>query len=140
MKFRRDGLAIDDIDGARSRQHVNHTKMEKQTMNVLDIEGAKPSPTTRTRRASSQFDSFNYSDVYAPNWSTSRRGDPQNPNYLVFDDNGKSYQIGEIEGNKPRKPIQPPNGVPREPLNVKDIAGAQSSTKNLGVFEQYHKR
>lgn len=72
-------------------------------MSVADILGAKPSPTTRSRRASTKLDTFNYNDVSAPNWQTTRRGDPQNPSYLVFDDNGKTYEIGAIEGSKPRQ-------------------------------------
>lgn len=74
----------------------------------------------------------------APNWSTSRRSDPQNPSYLVFDDNGKTYEIGQIEGTKSREPPKLPNGVART-FEVTDIIGAKANTKGLGVFE-YAKR
>lgn len=91
VKFKRDGLKTDDIEGCKSKIHCDPHQRVKETMSVADIMGAKPSPTTRTRRCSTKFDSFNYSDVTKPDWKTSRRGDPQQPSYLVFDDNGKTY-------------------------------------------------
>lgn len=66
---------------------------------------------------------------------TSRRGDPQNPQYLVFDENGKSYKIGEVEGSKPTPAPSPPKLGAKNTLVVTDIAGTSTNTKGLGVFE-----
>lgn len=54
----------------------------------------------------------------------------------MFDDNGKSIKIGEIEGSKPRPmKIKPWEAGKRDPLATKDILGAQADTKGKGVFE-----
>ena len=110
--------------------------MAKDILNVKDIPGAVPAKTYRTRRATSQFDCFNYSDVSAPDWKTTRRGNPLEPSYLVFDDNGKSVEIGEVEGSKPRPmKFKTWEAGKRNPLETKDILGAQADTKGLGAFE-----
>jgi hypothetical protein len=58
-----------------------------------------------------------------------------NPEYLVFDENMKSYKIGEISGSKPTPAPSPPKIGAKNPLNVTDIAGTTPGTKGLGVFE-----
>ena len=55
------------------------------------------------------------------------------PTYRVFDDEGKTYEIGTIEGSKPRSFV--PTIEARSINNVHDIVGAQPNTKGLGVFE-----
>jgi hypothetical protein len=89
-----------DIEGCSPRRLINNSARMKDVLNVSDIPGAQSSPNTRTRKAS--YSAFDYSDVSAPNWKSTRHGNPLNPTYRVFDDEGKTYEIGEVEGAKPR--------------------------------------
>lgn len=50
----------------------------------------------------------------------------------MFDDNGKTYEIGEIEGSKPR---QVESRFQKKSMITSDILGAQANTKGLGMFE-----
>ncbi len=100
-------MKTDDIAGAKPRSYME-TAFKRDTLNIRDIEGTSAHQRTLIRKNSLGYESFEYKDVTKPNWMTSRRGDPQNPQYLVFDEDGKSYKIGEVEGSKPTPAPSPP--------------------------------
>ena len=66
---------------------------------------------------------------------------PLNPTYTIRDQDNNLFEIGEIKGNKPN--ILPPErrrGDISLALKTKDILGATSDSKGLGVFAESHKR
>lgn len=64
-----------------------------------------------------------------------RCSNPLDPTYTVADEGGKTCEIGTVFGSKPAKmPTAPKQDRVSGSLNTSDIAGAQTSTKGLGVF------
>lgn len=63
-----------------------------------------------------------------------RMTNPLMPTYMHRDENGKPCEIGPIHGSSPSRLPSPPKDKDRSSLNIKDIEGAQSSTKGLGIF------
>jgi len=98
-KFIRDQINNSDIDGAKPtiKPHYN----TRDLLYVNDIDGAKAKgPYTRER---TKYDGFNYDDVTKDFFKTTRQTNPLQPKYSVRDDKGAVIEIGEIEGNSPKK-------------------------------------
>ena len=71
-----------------------------------------------------------------------RCSNPLDPSYTITDENGKVCEIGVVDGSKPAKMPDAPKerkGYAGS-LNTADIAGAQTSTKGLGVFANVKRR
>ena len=103
----------------------------RDVLGVNDIQGAKAKgPYTRPR---TKFDAFNYDDVTKDYFRTTRSVNPLHPTYKVRNEEGKLVEIGEIDGNHPKKlPSRkdPFNGA----YDVRDIFGAAPGSKRLGPF------
>ena len=59
-----------------------------------------------------------------------------------MDENNKATEIGGVDGSKPAKMPDPPKDRSKfgGSLHTSDIAGAQTSTKGLGVFANVTRR
>lgn len=133
--FIRDNIQHDDIEGSKPKkpQHFE----TRTVLDVGDIEGCKPRDRTFTRTA--KFDAINYKDVTHADFKTKRTTNPLSPSYAFRNENGQLEDIGEIIGNKPMTIPERKRGPVSQSLDTKDIDGAQSGTKGLGVFA-YHQR
>ena len=71
-----------------------------------------------------------------------RCSNPLDPTYTVTDENGKATEIGCVDGSKPARMPSPPKDRSSYggSLQTGDIAGAQTSTKGLGVFANVQRR
>ena len=71
-----------------------------------------------------------------------RCSNPLDPTYTVIDEDGKPTTIGQVYGGKPAKLPDPPKdrSAYGGSLQTSDIAGAQTSTKGLGVFANVKRR
>ena len=71
-----------------------------------------------------------------------RCSNPLDPVYGHTDEDGKKMEIGIVEGSKPAKMPEPPKdrSAYGGSLQTTDIAGAQTSTKGLGVFANVTRR
>ena len=56
------------------------------------------------------------------------------PTYTIRDEDGKLCEIGPVSGSQPSRMPSAHKDKNRSSLNTKDIEGAQSSTKGLGIF------
>jgi len=108
-------------------------------MKVEDIHGSKPRHLTNDRKAS-DYSNMHYKDVTHDQFKSSRSCNPLNPTYKVRNEDDKVVHIGTIDGNQPKKMPERNIGPKSYSLQTKDIQGARSSTKDLGVFEVHHKR
>ena len=76
-----------------------------------------------------------------PHFVTKRSVNPLNPIYTIRDEDGKPFEIGAIQGNKPQ--VLPPKrerGEVSLTLKTQDILGATAGSKGLGVFAENYQR
>lgn len=70
-----------------------------------------------------------------------RCSNPLDPSYHIIDETGARVEIGIVDGSKPAKmPDAPKAKAHGGSLQTGDIAGAQTSTKGLGVFANVTRR
>ena len=72
-----------------------------------------------------------------------RCSNPLDPVYTVSDENGKTCDIGLVDGSKPAKMPDAPKEQAKNrcgSLSTNDIDGAKTSTKGLGVFAHAKRR
>jgi len=103
-------------------------------MEIGDIEGTKSRPRVYSRPRNASFSNIDYTDVTKTIAASKRQTNPLMPVYQVTGDDGKLYEIGDVEGSKPARMPSAPKDKERSCLNTKDIDGAQTSTKGLGIF------
>jgi hypothetical protein len=103
-------------------------------MEIGDIEGTKSRPRVYSRPRNASFSNIDYTDVTKTIAASKRQTNPLMPVYQVTGDDGKLYEIGDVEGSKPARMPSAPRDKERSCLNTKDIDGAQTSTKGLGIF------
>ena len=141
-KFIRDAMHIDDIDKTRPKADAMAGRATRDVMKLDDIEGTRAQPRHKPRGNSGGFTTYDYTDVTKIERKSKRCSNPLDPTYRVIDENGKGYDVGRVEGSMPARLPDPPKD--REAyggsLHTGDIAGAQTSTKGLGVFANVQRR
>ena len=141
-KFIRDAMGIDDIDKSRPKADVMAGRKTRDVMKVDDIEGTRAQPRHKPRDNSGGFTTYDYTDVTKIERKSKRCSNPLDPTYTAIDENGKGYDIGKVDGSAPaRMPDAPKDRTAHGgSLQTGDIAGAQTSTKGLGVFANVTRR
>ena len=141
-KFIRDAMGIDDIDKSRPKADVMAGRKTRDVMKVDDIEGTRAQPRHKPRGNSGGFTTYDYTDVTKIERKSKRCSNPLDPTYTAIDENGKGYDIGKVDGSAPaRMPDAPKDRTAHGgSLQTGDIAGAQTSTKGLGVFANVTRR
>jgi hypothetical protein len=137
-KFIRDQMSVDDIPSARPKVDKKSGVAVKNIMQTSDIDGTSSSVRHKARGRSNGYSSIDYQDVTKVVKTSNRCSNPLDPVYTVYDDDGKTMTIGEVDGSKPAKmPDQPTKKTGEYKggcLETGDIAGAQTSTKGKGIF------
>lgn len=135
LRFVRDGMAIDDIEGCRAK--VVRELATRDNYKVDDIPGAKAKAPLQ-RREGHEHDQL-FADVCAKK-KIERLHDPQNPSYKLRDEDGNLVEYGPIPGASPKKPYirktQPGYGM----LDASDIHGNKPGSKTLGNFHSRERR
>ncbi len=141
-KFIRDAMAIDDIDKTRPKVDQMAGRPTRDVMKIDDIQGTRAQQRHRPRQNSAGFTTYDYTDVTKMERKSKRCSNPLEPVYAVMDDNNNRVEIGAVEGSKPAKMPEPPKDRSAfgGSLQTTDIAGAQTSTKGLGVFANVQRR
>ena len=141
-KFIRDAMAIDDIDKSRPKADVMAGRATREVMKIDDIEGTRALPRHRPRQNSNGFTTYDYTDVTKIERKSKRCSNPLDPTYTITDESGQHVEIGAVAGSKPARMPDPPKDRSQYggSLNTGDIAGAQTSTKGLGVFANVQRR
>ena len=135
-------MAIDDIDKSKPRPDAMAGRPTRDTMKIDDIAGTKANMRHKPRQNAGGYTGYDYSDVTKMERKSKRCSNPLDPTYTVSGDDGKAWEIGNVDGSKPAKMPDPPKDRSAfgGSLNTKDIAGAQTSTKGLGVFASVQRR
>ena len=135
-------MAIDDIERSRPKADAMQGRPTRDVMKTDDIQGTKAQMRHRPRQNSGGFTTYDYTDVTKIERKSKRCSNPLDPTYTAVDEAGKSYSIGEVEGSKPARMPDPPKdrSAYGGSLQTGDIAGAQTSTKGLGVFANVTRR
>lgn len=111
-------------------------------MKIDDIAGTKAKPRHQARQRTS-FDAMNYNDVTSNTVRSTRCTNPLDPTYTIGDKEGKTYEVGKVDGASPARMPDPPKESAKNrcgSLATNDIEGAQTSTKGLGVFAHAKRR
>lgn len=87
-KFIRDQMAIDDIEGARSKYDWHNKAKTKEINKIDDIEGTRARHRHSPRKNSAGYTSHDYSDVTKTNFHSKRIPNPLNPTYFIKDEDG----------------------------------------------------
>ena len=107
MKFLRNQMNVDDIEGARPAEKKHTTIKTRNTMDISDIDGAFPKFGHEIKERSEGFgipynyDAMNYRDVTHTNFVSKRHIDPLMPSYVVRDLDNKPTTIGDVDGSHP---------------------------------------
>ena len=129
-------MNIDDIDKTRPKADVMKGRATRDVMRVDDIAGTRAQQRHKPRGNSGGFTTYDYTDVTKIERKSKRCSNPLDPTYGHIDEDGKPMEIGAVAGSKPAKMPEPPKDRSSYggSLQTTDIAGAQTSTKGLGVF------
>ena len=135
-------MQIDDIDKAKPRADTMAGRVTRDVMKVDDIEGTRANQRHKPRQNAGGFTTYDYNDVTKVERKSKRCSNPLDPTYTVVDENGKSCEIGGVDGSKPARMPDPPKdrAAYGGSLATGDISGAQTSTKGLGVFANVTRR
>ena len=135
-------MAIDDIERCRPKADAMQGRPTRDVMKTDDIAGTKAQMRHRPRQNSGGFTTYDYTDVTKIERKSKRCSNPLDPTYTAVDEDGKAYSIGQVEGSKPARMPDPPKDRASYggSLATGDIAGAQTSTKGLGVFANVTRR
>lgn len=106
-------------------------------MKVGDIQGTSPKKSYLRKTS---YDSFNYADITKAKFISQRSVNPLEPSYTIRDDEGNVISTGQIAGSAPKPPLSRKNAESHSSLLVKDIHGAQASTKAIGNFTFYKRK
>ena len=134
-------MNIDDIDKCKPKADTMAGRKTRDVMAIDDIAGTRAIQRHKPR-ATSTFNAIDYTDVTKMERKSKRCSNPLDPTYMHTDDDGKMFEIGAVDGSKPAKMPDVPKdkSMYGGSLNSKDIAGAQTSTKGLGVFANVTRR
>lgn len=101
LKFIRDSIPVDDVEGARHKKFYTRLHNHERTNRIADIPGTSK---VEYHQPSGHFDQLNVVDINKYRiFKTSRVADPLTPQYTVPGEvRGTSINIGPVEGSKPR--------------------------------------
>ena len=141
-KFIRDAMAIDDIDKSKPKADIMAGRATRDVMKIDDIGGTRAQQRHKPRQNAGGYTSYDYNDITKQERKSKRCSNPLDPTYTVMDDDNKAIQIGGVDGSKPARLPDPPKdrSAYGGSLQTTDIAGAQTSTKGLGVFANVTRR
>lgn len=126
-------MSVNDIEKAQPKKDTFAGMKTKNVMKLDDIEGTHARSRIFARPRDSNFSTINYNDVTRSGRNNDRCTNPLMPVYAHRDENNALCEIGPVEGSQPASLPSPPDKN-RVGITTKDIAGAQSDTKGLGVF------
>ena len=125
LKFIRDNINIDDIEGTKPKKLIN--LFLRNSLNIDDIKGS--SPTQRYVRKT-KYDNIDYSDIKKIKQGRNRDVNPLSPIYnWNYSINNIKYNVGPIERNQPN-PFSVFKYKMPFILNNDDIEGAKAGSKN----------
>lgn len=127
-KFIRDSIPSNDIEGARPE--IYHKWTMRDCISVRDIEGARPKPEKLLEKPNF----MDPKDINGAVFQTKRVTNPLEPEYIGRDPEGNIVTIGNIEGTKSKKIINPNGPGHKRNLDSSDIDGARPNTVGPGPF------
>jgi hypothetical protein len=133
LKFIRDQITNDDIDGARPK--VSKYYATRDNLKVDDIDGTRTKPAPKR---ATNYSSLDYSDVTNDAFKSNRNTNPLNPSYFHRTEDGLVEKIGHIDGSKV-DPNKKRHGSSFS-LKVEDIDGTKTGSKGLRAFKNYYRR
>jgi len=141
-KFIRDAMQIDDIEKSKPKADSMAGRTTRDVMKVDDIAGTKAQQRHKPRQNAGGFTTYDYNDVTKIERKSKRCSNPLDPTYTHTGEDGKTFEIGSVDGSKPARMPEPPKDRSNwgGSLQTTDIAGAQTSTKGLGVFANATRR
>lgn len=141
-KFIRDSMGIDDIERSKPKADTMAGRATRDVMRLDDIAGTRAQQRHKPRQNSGGYTAYDYNDITKQERKSKRCSNPLDPTYQVMDDNNKATSIGVVDGSKPARMPDPPKdrSTYGGSLQTGDIAGAQTSTKGLGVFANVTRR
>ena len=98
-KFIRDNMQVDDIDKAKPRENAQNKIVTREALKTDDIDGTKSKPRHVARKT--EYSAMNYDDVTKKTQKSMRCSNPLDPVYTIQDENGKTYEVGKVDGAKP---------------------------------------
>ena len=146
LKFIRDQMDIDDIDGTRPTKKKHNDFSTRNIMSISDIDGTKARErhaARGTKGTSPQiFNQMDYRDVTHIDFKTSRHTNPLMPVYITRDENKEKTVIGKVTGSEPvvLPPARLDQNFTNTSLNTTDIHGCRIGTKGLGNFHTRERR
>jgi hypothetical protein len=126
-------MNVNDIEKAQPKKDTYAAAKTKDLMKTKDIEGTSSRPRV-FNRPRDNFSSLFYNDVTRPTRQIERGTNPLMPVYIIRDENNTRCEIGPVDGSQPARMPSPAPEHKKIGLTTKDIPGAQSDTKGLGVF------
>lgn len=134
--FKRDSMAIDDIEGTRSRACFKGGDKARAVNQLDDIGGTRSIIRHKARPDEAAYSNMNYNDVTNKVVRSNRCSNPLAPEYTVMaEEKGKTETIGFVPGSKPTLlGNAPPKNKNLDIMRTADIVGANASSKGLGVF------
>ena len=124
-KFIRDSINVSDIEGAKPRKIVSQNVL-RETLKNDDVKDSWPRKPY-VRRTKYEF--MDYRDVTNTDFQTKRSTNPLDPFYKMNFVDGSNVKFGPIEGNKP---LVGSKYMYKTPFNLKvdDIEGSNIGSKN----------
>ena len=124
-KFLKDSINVDDIEGAKPKKVIGRM-LARDTMNINDI---KDSWTKKPYIRKTKYEYIDYNDVTNTEFKSSRNTNPLDPFYVMKFVDGSKSKFGPIEKSKPQTGYQYKFKTPFN-LKVDDIEGSNIGSKN----------
>ena len=124
-KFLKDSINVDDIEGAKPKKIIGRM-LTRDTMNINDIKDSWPK---RPYIRKSKYEYIDYNDVTNTDFKSSRNTNPLEPFYVMKFVDGSKSKFGPIEKSKPHTGYQYKFKIPFN-LKVDDIEGSNIGSKN----------
>ena len=124
-KFLKDSINVDDIEGAKPKKIIGRM-LTRDTMNINDIKDSWPK---RPYIRKSKYEYIDYNDVTNTDFKSSRNTNPLDPFYVMKFVDGSKSKFGPIEKSKPHTDYQYKFKIPFN-LKVDDIEGSNIGSKN----------
>ena len=124
-KFIKDSINVEDIEGAKPTKVIGRMQL-RNTMNIKDI---KDSWTKKPYIRKSKYEYIDYTDVTNAEFKSSRNTNPLEPFYVMKFVDGTQNKFGPIEKTKPHTGYQYIFKVPFN-LKIDDIEGSNYGSKN----------
>ena len=124
-KFLKDSINVDDIEGAKPKKIIGRM-LTRDTMNINDIKDSWPK---RPYIRKSKYEYIDYNDVTNTDFKSRRNTNPLDPFYVMKFVDGSKSKFGPIEKSKPHTGYQYKFKIPFN-LKVDDIEGSNIGSKN----------